>query len=47
MSFCKENSSIAVCSLVICKIPELTVVYEDSMLVTLTMPYIPGKILAN
>ena len=45
MSFSKENSSIAVCTLVICHIPDLKVVYEDTMMVRLTMAYIPGEII--
>jgi len=42
ISFLKENPSSACCTLVVCNIPQLDVIYEDSQLVEMSIPYIPG-----
>ncbi|XP_046655206.1 endonuclease V-like [Daphnia pulicaria] len=43
ISFCKTDSSIAICTLVVCSVSQqLKVVYEDSLHVKLSTPYIPG-----
>jgi len=43
LSFSQEDSSLACCILVVCTVPDMTVIYEDSMMVTLSVPYVPGK----
>lgn len=43
LSFCKSDSSVACCTVVVCDVSQqLKVVYEDSRQVKLTTPYIPG-----
>lgn len=44
LSYSKLNSCIAFCTLVICSTAEnnLKVIYEDSVKVNLSTPYIPG-----
>lgn len=43
LSFSKQDQSIAVCTLVICDVKQnMKVVYEDSIWVRLSIPYIPG-----
>lgn len=42
ISFLKENPSTACCTLVVCNIPQLEVIYEDSQIVEMTVPYTPG-----
>lgn len=43
LSFCKSDSSVACCTVVVCDVSQqLQVVYEDSRQVKLTIPYIPG-----
>lgn len=42
ISFLKQNPSTACCTLVVCNIPQLEVIYEDSQIVEMSIPYIPG-----
>jgi deoxyinosine 3'endonuclease (endonuclease V) len=42
LSFIKGNKNVACAALVICKLPDFEVVYEDITMVPLTIPYIPG-----
>jgi len=42
ISFLKENPLIACCTLVVCNIPQLKVIYEDSQMVEMSIPYMPG-----
>lgn len=44
LSFSKQDPSQAICTLVICSIPDLQIVHEESLSVTLTVPYVPGKL---
>jgi len=44
ISFLKENPLIACCTLVVCNIPQLKVIYEDSQMVEMSIPYMPGRI---
>lgn len=44
ISFLKENPSTACCTLVVCNIPQLEVIYEDSQIVEMTVPYTPGRV---
>lgn len=43
LSTSKEEPSRACCTLVVCAIPDLNVVYEDTISVILTIPYVAGK----
>lgn len=42
LSFCKEDPSVACATLVVLELKSLEIVYQDSSVVRLSVPYVPG-----